>query len=110
MFGFGAGPITRDDTGGRSTPRCTSVTASSGCTGAAGVPAAQPGDLRHGSHCMAVDVDDVDAHHARTRAAGAEIAYAPTEMPYGVREYGVRDHEGGLWSFMQPMSRRGGER
>jgi hypothetical protein len=24
-------------------------------------------------------------------------------MPYGVREYGARDHEGGLWSFMQPI-------
>jgi uncharacterized glyoxalase superfamily protein PhnB len=24
-------------------------------------------------------------------------------MPYGVREYSVRDPEGGLWSFMQPI-------
>ncbi|QIG42284.1 MerR family transcriptional regulator [Nocardioides anomalus] len=55
------------------------------------------------SHCMAVDVDDVEAHHARTSAAGAEIAYPPTTMPYGVREYAARDREGGLWSFMQPL-------
>ena len=55
------------------------------------------------SHCMAIDVDDVEAHYARTRAAGAEIVYEPTDMPYGVREYAARDHEGGLWSFMQPI-------
>ena len=55
------------------------------------------------SHCMAIDVDDVEAHFERTKAAGAEIAYEPTDMPYGVREYGVRDNEGGLWSFMQPI-------
>jgi len=55
------------------------------------------------SHCMAIDVDDVQAHFERTKAAGAEIAYEPTDMPYGVREYAARDHEGGLWSFMQPI-------
>jgi MerR family transcriptional regulator, thiopeptide resistance regulator len=51
-----------------------------------------------------VDVDDVEAHHRRTRAAGAEIAYEPTTMPYGVREYAARDREGGMWSFMQPLA------
>lgn len=55
------------------------------------------------SHCMAVDVDDVDDHHARAIAAGAEVVYGPAEMPYGVREYAARDSEGGLWSFMQPL-------
>ncbi len=55
------------------------------------------------SHCMAIDVDDVEAHFERTKAAGAEIAYEPTDMAYGVREYGARDNEGGLWSFMQPI-------
>ena len=24
-------------------------------------------------------------------------------MPYGVCEYGARDSEGGLWSFMEPL-------
>ena len=52
---------------------------------------------------MAIDVDDVEAHFQRTTAAGAEIAYEPADMPYGVREYGARDNEGGLWSFMQPI-------
>ncbi len=65
---------------------------------------ASPATLGAATHCMAVDVDDVDTHHARVRDAGAEIVYEPTEMPYGVREYGARDSEGGLWSFMQPLA------
>jgi len=46
-----------------------------------------------------VAVEDVDAHHARAVAAGAEIARAPADTAYGAREYSVRDCEGRLWSF-----------
>ena len=46
-----------------------------------------------------VFVDDVDAHHARSAAAGARIIYPPTNQPYGQREYGASDAEGRLWSF-----------
>jgi DNA-binding transcriptional MerR regulator/uncharacterized glyoxalase superfamily protein PhnB len=70
---------------------------------------ASPATLGAATHCMAVDVDDVEAHYERTKAASAEIAYEPTDMPYGVREYAARDHEGGLWSFMQPMEPEEGE-
>lgn len=52
---------------------------------------------------LAVLVDDVDAHHARVAAIGADIAYEPTDMPYGVREYSLRDPEGHLWSFQTPL-------
>lgn len=65
---------------------------------------ASPATLGGASHCMAVHVDDVDAHHARVRDAGGAIVYAPTDMPYGVREYAVRDSEDGLWSFMQTLT------
>ncbi len=64
---------------------------------------ASPASVGRATHCMAVDVENVDAHCARVRDAGGEIAYEPTEMPYGVREYGARDSEGGLWSFMQHL-------
>lgn len=53
---------------------------------------------------LAILVDDVDAHHARVAAADAEIDYEPTDMPYGVREYGVRDPEDHLWSFQTPLT------
>ena len=46
-----------------------------------------------------VCVVDVDAHHARAKAAGAEIVRALEDTDYGSREYSVRDLEGHLWSF-----------
>ena len=46
-----------------------------------------------------VRVDDVDAHYARAKAAGAEIVIEPKDKPYGSRDYSVRDLEGRLWSF-----------
>ena len=46
-----------------------------------------------------VYVPDADAHHARARAAGAEIVREIADTPYGSREYSVRDSEGHLWSF-----------
>lgn len=53
---------------------------------------------------LAILVDDVETHHVRVAATGAEIDYQPTDMPYGVREYGVRDPEGHLWSFQTPLT------
>jgi uncharacterized glyoxalase superfamily protein PhnB len=44
-------------------------------------------------------VDDVDAHHERARAAGAEITRAPHDTDYGSREYAARDPEANVWSF-----------
>jgi MerR family transcriptional regulator, thiopeptide resistance regulator len=52
---------------------------------------------------MVVMVDDVDQHHAHAVSEGAEIATAPTDQPYGYREYSAFDCEGGLWAFMRPL-------
>jgi uncharacterized glyoxalase superfamily protein PhnB len=46
-----------------------------------------------------VRVEDVDAHYARAKAAGAEIVRELQNTDYGSREYSVRDPEGHLWSF-----------
>lgn len=46
-------------------------------------------------------VDDVDAHFARARDAGAEILREPETMPYGDRHYGAKDPEGQEWWFGQ---------
>ena len=61
---------------------------------------ASPAGLGVATHCMAVMVDDVDAHHARAVAAGADVVGEPRNMDYGYREYDAHDLEGGLWSFM----------
>jgi uncharacterized glyoxalase superfamily protein PhnB len=46
-----------------------------------------------------VYVDDVDAHYARAKAAGAEIRQGLADMPYGDRRYDAYDPEGHLWMF-----------
>ncbi len=46
-----------------------------------------------------VYVDDVDAHCARARRAGAAIESEPADMFYGDRVYNARDFEGQLWFF-----------
>jgi uncharacterized glyoxalase superfamily protein PhnB len=51
-----------------------------------------------------VYVDDLDAHFAQARAAGAEIVSEPAEQPYGDRRYDVKDIEGHLWSFAERVS------
>jgi uncharacterized glyoxalase superfamily protein PhnB len=44
-------------------------------------------------------VDDVNAHHARAKAAGATIIEELVDMPYGDRRYGCRDQQGHEWTF-----------
>ncbi|MGV8940859.1 MAG: VOC family protein [Lysobacter sp.] len=46
-----------------------------------------------------VIVRDPDAHHARAKAAGAEIVIDIGDQPYGGRGYACRDIEGHLWWF-----------
>jgi len=46
-----------------------------------------------------VYVEDVDAHHERARAAGAEIVRPLADTGYGGREYGARDLDGHYWYF-----------
>ncbi|WP_245613158.1 VOC family protein [Skermanella stibiiresistens] len=53
----------------------------------------------HGGQSVYVVVDDVDAHHARARAAGAEIVIDIKDEEYGGRGYTCRDPEGHVWSF-----------
>ena len=53
--------------------------------------------LSHGG--LSVLVPDVDAHHARVKAAGARIDSPPADQDYGRREYGARDLENHRWWF-----------
>lgn len=64
---------------------------------------ASPRTLGAATATMAVMVDDVDEHHRHVKARGGEIVYAPVDQPYGYREYGARDCEGTLWSFMKAL-------
>lgn len=64
---------------------------------------ASPRTVGTSTAMMAVMVDDVDEHHRRAVERGATVVYPPVDQPYGYREYGARDLEGGLWSFMRPI-------
>jgi uncharacterized glyoxalase superfamily protein PhnB len=44
-------------------------------------------------------VDDVDAHYARAKAAGAVITREPVTQDYGGRDYTAKDPEGNVWTF-----------
>jgi uncharacterized glyoxalase superfamily protein PhnB len=46
-----------------------------------------------------VRLADVDGHHDRAKAAGAEIVSPLKDLEYGSREYAARDPEGHLWGF-----------
>ncbi|RKT54751.1 VOC family protein [Saccharothrix australiensis] len=43
-----------------------------------------------------IQVDDVDAAHAAAVAAGAEIVHGPTDEPWGVRRFFLRDPDGNV--------------
>jgi len=48
-----------------------------------------------------VYVDDVSAHHERSRDAGATILSELEETPFGDRHYRVEDPEGHRWMFAE---------
>ena len=58
-----------------------------------------PAEAGHATQMVTVFVEDVDAHYARTRAAGARIVEELHETVYGERQYGVKDLDGHLWLF-----------
>ena len=47
--------------------------------------------------------EDVDAHCARARAAGATIVAEPEDQFYGDRTYRALDPEGHMWTFAQTV-------
>ncbi|MBV8519644.1 MAG: VOC family protein [Acidobacteria bacterium] len=51
-----------------------------------------------------VRVNDVDAHAARARNAGATIVREPADHAYGERQYTARDPGGHAWTFSQSIA------
>lgn len=63
-----------------------------------------PAHLGQATVGLYVNVDDVDEHHRRAKAAGAELQGEPTDQEYGARIYGVLDLEGHQWWFSQNIA------
>ncbi len=105
VFGLGAGRLEHDDQG-----QCVHAEIQAGDgtiwlhQASPQFGLASPKTLGAATGTIVVIVEDVDAHHRQAVAEGAEIIYPPTNQPYGYREYSARDPEGGLWSFMKPLS------
>jgi len=58
-----------------------------------------PKRLGQVTQSLYVYVDDLEAHCAHAREAGAEIIEDPADQPYGDRRYGACDPEGHHWYF-----------
>ena len=58
-----------------------------------------PAQLGYGTQSLTVFVDDVDAHYARAKAAGAKILEEPHETEYGEYQYAAADLDGHHWLF-----------
>jgi uncharacterized glyoxalase superfamily protein PhnB len=50
-------------------------------------------------HVQLAPSEDIDAHCAHARAAGAVILMEPQTQFYGDRAYRAKDPEGHIWSF-----------
>jgi MerR family transcriptional regulator, thiopeptide resistance regulator len=104
VFGLGPGELTRDEQGNAVHGE---LQAGDGVVWLhpeqAEFGLASPRTLGAVTASVAVMVDDVDAHHRHAVAEGARVDYEPMDQPYGYREYGARDCEGGLWAFMKPI-------
>jgi uncharacterized glyoxalase superfamily protein PhnB len=72
--------------------------------GSPGADFKNPKALGHATHNLYVDVDNVAAHYARARKAGATIIEEPKDTPYGARRYGAEDPEGHRWYFAQDLA------
>jgi uncharacterized glyoxalase superfamily protein PhnB len=63
----------------------------------------QPQRPVEGTALIMVYVDDVDAHYARARDAGAAIEDEPADEGHGERRYAARDPQGHTWYFGQKL-------
>jgi hypothetical protein len=55
---------------------------------------------------MSVWVDDVDALHRHCLEQGLDVAWPPTDMPWGVREMHVRHPDGHVFRMSKPIESR----
>jgi uncharacterized glyoxalase superfamily protein PhnB len=56
------------------------------------------------SFSVMVRVDEIDSHYEHTKESGARIISAPTDYPYGERQYTVEDSGGHRWTFSQTIA------
>jgi uncharacterized glyoxalase superfamily protein PhnB len=60
---------------------------------------ATPAEIGAWTQSLTVFVEDIHAHYARTKSAGAKIVEDLHETVYGELQYGVEDLDGHHWLF-----------
>jgi uncharacterized glyoxalase superfamily protein PhnB len=58
-----------------------------------------PAQLGFGTQSLTLFVEDVDAHYANAKSAGAKIVEEPHETEYGEYQYAALDLDGHHWLF-----------
>lgn len=53
-----------------------------------------PAQLGYGTQSLTIFIDDVDAHYAQAKSAGAKILEEPHETTYGEYQYAAEDLDG----------------
>jgi uncharacterized glyoxalase superfamily protein PhnB len=53
---------------------------------------------------VVIHIDNVDDHYERAQERGARIVTAPSNMPFGERQYTAEDIGGHRWTFSQSIS------
>jgi uncharacterized glyoxalase superfamily protein PhnB len=61
----------------------------------------RPGEV---NQYVVVHVEDVDGHYERARQRGARVLKAPTDLPFGERQYTAEDLGGHRWTFSQSIA------
>ena len=68
-----------------------------------------PSQFGFGTQSFTIFLDDVDAHYARAKAAGAKIREQPHETEYGEYQYAAEDLDGHHWLFSRHIKDRSPE-
>jgi DNA-binding transcriptional MerR regulator/uncharacterized glyoxalase superfamily protein PhnB len=103
VFGLASGQIWKSDEGVTEYGEVRAGEQVIGLHPAGGKSYRSPRSVNAVTGTTVISVDDVDAHYARTLAAGATICCEPVDRPYGIREYGAEDPEGQIWWFKSPL-------
>jgi DNA-binding transcriptional MerR regulator/uncharacterized glyoxalase superfamily protein PhnB len=103
VFGLASGQVWRSDDGVAEYGEVRAGVQVIGLHPAGGKSYRSPRSVAAVTGTTVISVDDVDAHYARTLAAGANIVCEPIDRAYGIREYGASDPEGQIWWFKSPL-------
>ena len=61
------------------------------------------GDFNLQQHSILARVGNVNKHFENSSSHGVEIIQTPSDLPFGERQYSVRDIGGHLWTFSESI-------